>query len=118
MNKKHNEFKKVTLRFLKDAGLFPSFIKYLKTKKKDIREEWFKKDHIDSIIGQTTFTSFLIEKGVCPDYKITKYFRTYLNKKYPGKYDFGHVGFIMEDDYNKIDIDTDIVTIGAVIKEQ
>ena len=72
MDKKHNEFKKVTFRFLKDAGLFPSFIKYLKTKKKDIREEWFKKDHIDSIIGQTTFTSFLIEKGICPDYKIKR----------------------------------------------
>ena len=87
-------FKKIALRFLKESGLYHSFLKYLFYN--DMSEliashkEWYNKKFIDDIFGSTYFTSFL-EKRILNKpfgFTITDLFKAYVTKKYPGKFRF------------------------------
>lgn len=54
--------KKIVLRFLKDVGLYKAWKDYLYTHRdrpEYMSENWYKKIFTDSILGRTSFSSFL-----------------------------------------------------------
>lgn len=66
--------KKVVLRFLKELGLLNVWKKYVKKHRNT--NEWYKKEYTDSIIGDTSFTSFLKkEYGVTINTTASELFR-------------------------------------------
>lgn len=126
IEKLHLLYKKVATRFLKDIGLYSTFLEYVNDPKKHgtfyklSKNNWYKKEHVDMIFGQTMFTAY-IEKKINGklDHTITDVFRTYLNKKYPGKFTFRRNQFIKgEDEYTNIDADIDIISIGITLKNK
>ena len=69
--------KKISLRFLKELGLLNAWKKYIKNHKNS--KEWYKKAHIDSIFGDTCFTSFLMKKyGVKIRTTVSELFRYWI----------------------------------------
>jgi len=84
---KHEERKKVVIRFLKECGFYHQFLKYLKTEKGSRTYKWYEKKTIDSILGELNFTEYLSVYG---EFRmntfLTAFFRTYLKKIYGNKY--------------------------------
>jgi len=76
------EYKKIAKRFLKELGLYNAWLIYLGAEKAiAYKKSWYKKYYIDSIFGETLFTSFLHKAyGVRLEATISDIFRYYLIK--------------------------------------
>jgi hypothetical protein len=118
--KTYEEYRKIVIRFLKDAGLYKLFIGYLnfEAKKRGFycgtKSTWYKQEYIDRILGRTDFTRYLEDvKNLKPKGKITTIFRTYLHKKYNNKFQLYRRYFISEHDalYNNIDVENNIINV-------
>ncbi len=84
-------WRKITLRFLKDTGLYKKwvdYVAYLQIKRPESTEyvtskNWFDKPFIDNIFGHTNFTAFIRKHS---DFKVrgsvSDLFRIYLREMY------------------------------------
>ena len=84
------QYKKITLRFLKEIGLYKAWINYLNSPEgKDfVCGKWYDKRYIISILGATTFTKYIGKYyGIILQAPIFKYFRTYVELYYPDVFD-------------------------------
>lgn len=113
----HNLYRKIAIRFLKESGLYNAFKDYLKSRSKNEKENWYKKEHIDEIFSETSFTVFIEKtRGLYPDHRITPIFRTYVKKKYGDKFKFIRPLFLPDNTHlkqTKIDSENDLITIIA-----
>jgi len=113
---KHQEFKKITLRFLKEAGLYRPFLNYIMSLNGnnwyDISlYNWFEKKLIDQTLGQTNFTEHLaIKKHFYIKGRLTALFKEYLTKKYPNKFQFAVKKWYV-DENTIIDIEKDLIKL-------
>lgn len=94
------EGKKVALRFLKEAGLYSAWKEYVTSdekRKKYCRtspraltvKNWYIKNYIDEIFGETLFTNFLLNKyNFHISSTISTVFRFYLRTIYGKKFRF------------------------------
>lgn len=56
----HYNNKKIAMRFLKELGLLNAWKQYVSKHSHNYRErKWYEKDYLDSVFGDTCFTSFL-----------------------------------------------------------
>lgn len=94
------EYKKIALRFLKEAGLLNYWRKYISSdgycsKVEDNIERltssnWYKVKYIDRVFGRTLISEFL-EKNCNLDlkgYSVSDLFRTYLRKNHTNEYTY------------------------------
>jgi hypothetical protein len=85
------QYKKITLRFLKETGLYRAWFDYIKTPGgRDFigNKKWYDKEFVISIFGATRFTGYLADKcGIILYDSIYKYFRTYVELYYPDAFD-------------------------------
>lgn len=114
-DKKHQEFKKITLRFLKEVGLYRPFLNYIMSLDgkwyNTNLSNWFEKKLIDQTLGQTNFTEHLvIKKHFCIKGRITALFREYLTKKYPNKFQFAVQKWYV-DENTIIDTEKDLIKL-------
>ena len=115
----HNLYRKIAIRFLKESGLYNAFKDYLKSRSKNEKENWYRKELIDQIFSESYFTAFIERtRGFHPDYKITPIFRTYVKKKYGHKFEFIRPLFLPDNVHplkqTKIDSENDLITIRQI----
>jgi len=91
LDKWQQEYRRVALRFLKDAGLYYWWKKYINYEDgrnvytglpKPFKENWYKVTHIDSIFGRSSFSFFLRKNEVHLPYQVVHIFRYYLHIMY------------------------------------
>lgn len=94
------EGKKVALRFLKEAGLYSAWKEYVTSDEKRKKycstspktltvKNWYIKNYIDEIFGETLFTNFLLNKyNFYIPSTISTVFRFYLSTIYGKKFMF------------------------------
>ena len=80
-------YKKIAVRFLKEAGLLHYWLEYIRIPlKRASMSDWYKRKYIDSIFGMTDFTSWLKNKYEivfpCGSYS-SDLFRYFVRKNYP-----------------------------------
>jgi hypothetical protein len=81
VNLEQLKYKKIAKRFLKELGLYSAWVIYVETEKALTNKSWYKKDYIDNIFGETTFTSFLGRTyGIRFEATISDMFRYYIIK--------------------------------------
>ena len=81
VNLEQLKYKKIAKRFLKELGLYSAWVIYVETEKALTNKNWYKKDYIDNIFGETTFTSFLGRTyGIRFEATISDMFRYYIIK--------------------------------------
>lgn len=118
------EFKKIALRFLKEAGLYKAFFKYILYNDLDMSKTpykgWYDKKYINSIFGDTYFTQFIEKKYLNRDcgFTVTSLFKAYLEKKYPGRFKFSTPLYAREMLLDRIDTITDIIKFNNNEKEK
>ena len=92
------EYKKIALRFLKEAGVLTQWHLYIHKKgycsdfngKRMNSKNWYDVEFIDRIFGRTLFTDFLEESSnlIIEGFSMSDLFRTYIRKNYPNEYHF------------------------------
>ena len=88
---KHLYHKKIAIRFLKELGLLNTWKQYIsKNSHKYTEHKWYEKDYLDSVFGDTCFTSFLSKNyGVKIYSTISELFRYWvIYNEIPHKFKF------------------------------
>lgn len=104
------EYKKVAIRFLKEAGLYKAWQDYLKYEENKSNSsftnkgDWYKTNCVDEIIGRSSFTFYLTK---CKQFKLpincVHIFRSYIRCMYGvDKY---RMRFINSDNSSDVQID-------------
>ena len=94
----NEEYKKIALRFLKEAGILAQWNRYVHNNgycsdfngKQLTNKNWYDVEQIDRIFGRTLFTDFLRKNcGMRVRFgSVSELFRAYVRKNYPNEFIF------------------------------